>query len=222
MISMASGLALSGMIPVVHTIAPFLVERAFEMLKIDFGYQGLGGNFISVGGSYDYASLGCTHHCPGDVAILKTIPNMDIFVPGHPEEFDHDFRTNYYTDRPKYWRLSERCNSESYLDTVIEIQIGYCGTVYAVGPMLDVVVDACKELDVTIWHTRTFTKFDYEGSRDDILVVPFYEHSLPWNGLQIGVPREFRHNYGSVAEHDKACGLTALQIRKRIMDYFNL
>src|SRR5277367_5503004 len=108
MVSLAAGLALEGMIPVVHTIAPFLVERAFEHLKVDFEYQGLGGNFVSVGASYDYSKLGPTHHCPGDGAILKTIPGMHIYVPGHPDEFDVLFRENYHKLAPKYFRLSER------------------------------------------------------------------------------------------------------------------
>jgi transketolase len=57
-ISFAAGLSKSGFIPIVHTIAPFIVARAFEQLKIDFGYQKLKGNFITIGSSYDYASLG--------------------------------------------------------------------------------------------------------------------------------------------------------------------
>ena len=86
--SFAAGLSKVGFIPIVHTIASFMVDRAFEQLKIDFGYQKLNGNFISVGGSYDYAALGCTHHCPGDIAVLKTLPGMQIVVPGTPNEFD--------------------------------------------------------------------------------------------------------------------------------------
>ena len=82
-IGLAAGLSKTNLIPIVHTIAPFLVERAYEQLKIDFGYQELNGNFISVGSSYDYASLGPTHHCPGDVSMLKNIPNMQIIVPGN-------------------------------------------------------------------------------------------------------------------------------------------
>jgi transketolase len=47
-ISLAAGMSKANMIPVVHTIAPFIVERALEQLKDDFGYQNINGNFISI------------------------------------------------------------------------------------------------------------------------------------------------------------------------------
>jgi transketolase len=40
-ISLSSGLSKTGMVPFVHTISPFLVERSFEQLKLNFGYQNL-------------------------------------------------------------------------------------------------------------------------------------------------------------------------------------
>ena len=37
MVSVASGMAIEGMKPIIHTIAPFLVERAYEQIKVDLG-----------------------------------------------------------------------------------------------------------------------------------------------------------------------------------------
>ena len=39
MVSVGGGLALAGMRPIVHTYAPFLVERAYEQVKLDLAHQ---------------------------------------------------------------------------------------------------------------------------------------------------------------------------------------
>ena len=54
---MAAGINKSGLIPVVHTIAPFIIERAYEQIKLDLGYQNLAANLVSVGSAFDYAQL---------------------------------------------------------------------------------------------------------------------------------------------------------------------
>src|SRR3989338_8781678 len=72
-VNIAAGLSKVGFHPVVHTISPFIVERSFEQLKLDFGYQKLGGNIVTVGSAFDYSSLGCTHHCYNDFALIKTL-----------------------------------------------------------------------------------------------------------------------------------------------------
>ena len=45
-VNMAAGLNKTGLIPVVHTIAPFITERSYEQIKLDFGYQNLSGNIV--------------------------------------------------------------------------------------------------------------------------------------------------------------------------------
>lgn len=233
-VGLAAGLAIEGLIPIFHTIAPFLVERALEQLKVDFGYQGLGGNFISVGGSYDYASLGATHHCPGDVQILKTIPGAQIFVPGHPEEFDNHFRTNYANGKLNYYRLSEQSNSHPLPETWI--RRGKQGTVLAIGPMLDRTLEACDGLDVDVLYSTQAEPFDSPELNmacppQIVVVEPFYEGTMSYDiqkiaefmdVLHIGVPHRFSTSYGTAAEHDEENGLTAEAIRERIKGFLNL
>lgn len=234
-VGLAAGLAIEGFIPIFHTIAPFIVERALEQLKVDFGYQGLGGNFVSVGASYDYASLGCTHHCPGDIQILKTIPNSQIFVPGHPEEFDNHFRTNYANGKLNYYRLSERPNLYPLPQTWI--RRGKAGTIIAVGPMLDRTLEACNGLDVDILYcsqVEPFNSSELSMACPSRLVVvePFYEGTMSYdvqkmyenkNILHIGVPRQFLTSYGTSQNHDEKYSLTSDLIRDRIrkfLEYF--
>ena len=85
-VGLAAGFSMQGFLPVFHSIAPFLVERSFEQLKIDFGYQRLTGIFVSAGGSFDYSRLGGTHHCPADVNLMLNIPGFTVCVPGTADE----------------------------------------------------------------------------------------------------------------------------------------
>jgi len=235
-VGMAAGLSMTGLIPVVHTIAPFLVERCFEQLKIDFGYQKMGGNFVSVGASYDYAALGCTHHCPGDVGVLKNIPGMEIVLPGTSAEFDLLFRQTYANTHPTYFRLSERENTEGYpvrFGKAEVIRKGTLATIIAVGPTLKPVLEASKDMDVTILYFTTVAPFDSDTLRENcvsskiLLCEPYYSGGLAADILSalkskpvlmdcLGVPHQFLTNYGKAEEHDEFIGLTIDNIRKRI------
>jgi transketolase len=236
-VSVAAGLAKEGLIPFFHSIAPFVVERAFEQIKVDFGYQALGGNFVTVGGSYDYPALGCTHHCPGDVSLLLTVPGMEIHVPGHPQEFDHHLTTSYANGKPTYYRVSERSNSAPHVSAdgkMIVMREGAGPVILAIGPMLDRVMQALEGTDATILYTSTVSPLDaatlkHHALRADgrvMCVEPYYEGTLAplisqaLHGMRIaldclGVPRQFLTAYGELADHDAACGLTPPQIRAR-------
>jgi transketolase len=240
-IGLASGLSSTGLNPVVHTIAPFLVERCYEQLKLDFGYQQLGGNFVSVGASYDYAALGCSHHCPGDIGILKNIPGMSLIVPGTAQEFDTLFKEAYNNGKSNYFRLSETTNRS---DQPVSFGKGIClkkgkkGTVIVIGPMLDAVIEATKEIEVNILYFTTIYPFDknliksiIDNNEKIVIVEPFYSGSITLEVLEalgdkhiqikhIGVPRKFLSNYGSKEEHDLDLGLDAKSINKKLKKYF--
>tara|TARA_B100000212_G_C27371103_1_gene532589 strand:- start:1221 stop:2075 length:855 start_codon:yes stop_codon:yes gene_type:complete len=107
MIGFASGLSKAGYKPIIHTIAPFLVLRALDQIKIDFVYNKLDCNIVSVGASNDYAKLGTTHHCFEDMNILSNYEDINLFIPSNPNEFKYLFEKNYKNQSINYFRISE-------------------------------------------------------------------------------------------------------------------
>jgi len=231
-ISLAAGLSIEGMIPIVHTIAPFMVERALEQIKIDFGYQRLRGNLVSVGGSFDYAALGCTHHCPGDVSILLSVPNVEIVVPGTAAEFRQLFMSEYNNANVTYYRLSESENLESHdvkLGCANLVKSGNQATVVCVGPTLDMTLKAVENFDVSVVYMTSIRPFDYMSLRQTsqsgrvLIVEPFYEGTLSNEVVtalrgtalmvsNVGIPRSFRSEYGTREEHYAAINFSSNRI----------
>ena len=239
-ISLSAGLSLSNLIPIVHTIAPFIVERALEQIKVDLCYQSLGANLVSVGASYDYAALGCTHHCPADIPTLNEIPGIELIAPGHPDEFDKLFNQNYDNDKTTYFRLSASKNNQSYnveFGQNIIIQEKGEVVIIAVGAVLQAVLEASFDLDVTIIYCTTIKPFDFSSikrflSKKILIVEPYYSgpiltnihrelDNIMGNFSMIGVPNNFINKYGSKDEIDKMIGLDSKTIKSRIIEKIN-
>src|SRR3712207_4381083 len=102
MAGVAGGLALTGLRPYLHSYAPFLVDRAYEQIKLDLGHQDVGAVLVSIGASYDGSEYGRTHMSPGDVALLDTIDRWTVHVPGHPDEVEALLRAAVTYDDPVY------------------------------------------------------------------------------------------------------------------------
>lgn len=159
-ISMAAGLAKLGYYPVVHTIAPFIVERSFEQIKLDFCYQQLGGNLVSVGSVFDYSNLGCTHHCYGDFALLKTLPGTQIIYPASSIEFDTLFRESYQNSALTLFRVPGTSHGQNFTAKDIKfgkgtkITDGSNLTIVATGPQLGNALAALDELKDMGWNTE--------------------------------------------------------------------
>jgi transketolase len=95
MVGMAAGLSMAGFIPIVHTIEPFLVDRAFEQIKDDFGYQELKGNIVGVDVSETAPNLGYTHQCPYALNHMQDVQGMMVHNPWDAEMFDKQFKEHY-------------------------------------------------------------------------------------------------------------------------------
>jgi transketolase len=80
-VGLAAGLAMSGLYPIYHTISAFLVRRAYEFIRLDFGEQYLAGLFVGVGGSQEYKKLGPTHCCSEHLGLMSAVPGMRCIEP---------------------------------------------------------------------------------------------------------------------------------------------
>lgn len=233
MISFAAGLALEGMKPIVHSYTPFLVERPFEQIKLDLSHQGVGAVLVSIGGSFDAAGEGRTHQAPEDVALLATLPDFEIHVPGHPDELEAAMERGMRSEGSTYIRLTETANREARaLGTITSVRTGEAPTVLAVGPMLEPVLEATADLDIDVLYTATVRPLDGDAltrlfAGDHLIVIEPYLQGTsaaaitaaldrPVRLTSIGVPAVEHRHYGSAADHAAAHGLDAHGLRERI------
>jgi len=86
MIGMAAGLALRGRTPVVHALAAFLTMRAFEFIRTDVGIAGLPVKLVGYVPGFLSEANGPTHQAIEDIALMRTIPKMEIYCPASAEE----------------------------------------------------------------------------------------------------------------------------------------
>ena len=216
-----------------------MAERPFEQLKLDFGYQGLGGTFVGAGGSYDYASEGGTHHAAGDVAAMLAIPRMQVLVPGHGVEVDALLRATYANGAPTYVRTSLATNDEP-LDVApgrLEVRasrrrpdrgrLRADAHAHARGRRRPRRDGRLRDERGAVRRRRASRRSPASG-RDVIAVEPWYEGSVGARGdararppagdatASSACPGGFVHDYGTWAEIDADVGLDAAGIRARL------
>ena len=236
LISVAAGMALEGMRPVVHSYTPFLVERPFEQVKLDLGHQEVGAVLVSIGASYDAAEEGRTHQSPEDVTLLAALPGWTIHLPGHADEAETLLRRAVAGEGRVYVRLTDETNAVPHgggsLQVVRDAGAG-APLVLAIGPTLDPVLDATGDFGVTVAYTATVRPLDTEALRaavrgtDIALVEPTLAgtsaaavadalRDRPHRLLALGVANVELRRYGTGPDHRAAHGLDASGIRRSL------
>ncbi|MCW3093058.1 MAG: transketolase subunit [Ferruginibacter sp.] len=107
-ISIAAGLALTGYIPFVYTIMPFVVMRPFEQIRIDVAYMNTNVRIVGVGAGFSYGAAGATHHSLEDIAIMRVLPGMTVICPGDPWEVQQSVKASINYKGPVYFRLGKQ------------------------------------------------------------------------------------------------------------------
>ncbi|MFD6091110.1 transketolase family protein [Oerskovia sp. NPDC060338] len=108
LMGVAAGLARSGRRVVVCGMAPFLVRRAAEQLRLDICGPGLDVTILGVGGGLGYGDLGASHHAPEDLGSLASMPGMRVFCPADIHDARWSVRQAVALRGPAYVRLGAR------------------------------------------------------------------------------------------------------------------
>lgn len=236
LIGVAGGLALTGLRPVAHSYAPFLVERAYEQIKLDLDHQGVGAVLVGIGASYDRAAAGRTHLSPADVALIDSLHGWTVHVPGHPGEVASLLRAAVAADSSAYLRLSTQRNARAYPDggdlRVVRDAGPGAALLVAVGPVLDAALAAVADLPVTVAYTHRPRPFDVTGLRalagtEVVLVEPYLTGTSarvvsealadrPHRLLSLGVGRAELRRYGTAEDHTRWHGLDAAGLRRSV------
>jgi len=121
----ACGLAKEGMKPFVYGIMPFVSLRPYEQIKVVAALMNININIVGIGSGFSYSDSGPTHHAIEDFAIMRILPNMEIWNCADNTTADRAALLSPYHDGPSYIRLDrkETANLPGDLDAALGFRV---------------------------------------------------------------------------------------------------
>lgn len=193
-IGMCAGLAMSGKIPYINTIATFLTRRCYEQVLIDLCLHELPVRLLGSGGGTVYAPLGPTHLANEDIAIMRAIPHMTIVAPCDADEMKRVMMQSLDWHGPLYVRIAKGGDKVVSSDArgfkigeAIPMCEGKDVLLVSTGITTQVALDAADllakdGLTATVLHVHTLKPFDtgrvlhYAAQARAVLTIE--EHTL--------------------------------------------
>ena len=154
MISIAAGIATTGLIPFASSFAMFAAGRAFEQVRNSIGYPHLN---VKIGATHAGISVGedgATHQCNEDIALMRTIPGMTIINPADGLETWKAVEAAINYEGPVYLRFGRFAVPDLYDESTYKFEIGKGikltegkdVTIIATGLMVSIALEACELL----------------------------------------------------------------------------
>jgi len=104
-VGIAAGLTLEGKTAFVCGPASFYATRSAEQVKVDVAYSHRDVKVIGVSGGVSYGALGGTHHAVQDIAFMRAVPGLQVFVPADAAQAAAMTRAIAYSGEPAYVRM---------------------------------------------------------------------------------------------------------------------
>ncbi len=154
MLSTAGGLARVGKIPFASSFAVFAAGRAFDQIRQSISIGKLNVKICgSSAGCSDFGD-GATHQSIDDIAYMRVIPNMSVFVPADANQTVAVVKYMAANPGPMYIRLNRNAydnvtpeGAEFVPGEPVVMKEGTDVTVFACGIMLTKALEAAKALE---------------------------------------------------------------------------
>lgn len=194
MAGIAAGMATCGKMPFINTFSCFASMRALEMLRTDIAYPRLNVKVVACNAGLAIGTGGTTHHATEDIAIIRSIANFTLIVPGDCQEVYRAIMASIEYSGPVYIRLG-RADMEDVSEGEADFRIGKaiqlregkditlaaCG--YMVAPALRAAEKlAAEKVSARVLNIHTVKPLDEEAilkaARETKGIVVAEEHSI--------------------------------------------
>ena len=170
MMGMAAGLAASGKTVFASSFAIFATGRAFEIIRNSICYPKLNVKVCATHAGLSVGEDGASHQSIEDVSIMRTLPNMKVFVPCDQYEAKAVIEHVASIDGPCYVRLGRGKvedvfdeNTKFDFSKVNVLRKGKDVVLFAMGLMVQEALIAANELDATVVDITSIKPIDEEG-----------------------------------------------------------
>ena len=193
MIGHAAGLAASGFIPFASSFAMFCTGRAWEQVRNSVAYPHLNVKICGTHAGITVGEDGVSHQAIEDIALMRVIPEMEVYVPCDEKEtravLDYIVKTN----KPTYVRLGRANVEDVYESEAIDVtkanilRKGSKAAVFATGVCVQSALEAADKLkaegvDLTVVDICAIKPCDEEGIvkilEDHELIFTAEEHNI--------------------------------------------
>jgi transketolase len=174
MFATAAGMAAAGALPFASTFAIFSAGRAYEQIRNSICYPKLNVKIVATHAGITVGEDGATHQMLEDIGLMRSLPNMKVFVPSDAIETEQVIKYVASIVGPVYVRLPRiklpdllPANYKYNINNYYILQDGKDVAILTAGVTLTEVVEAEKllkkdNIKVTIVNLSTIKPINIE------------------------------------------------------------
>jgi transketolase len=180
MVSVAAGMAASGLIPFCNSFAIFITGRAYDQIRLQLCYADLPVRLVGSSAGLTLGADGASHQSLEDISLMRSLPKMTVIVPADDLETQQATMALADYPGPAYLRLGRypvpRLHSDDYqfeVGKITRLRDGMDVTVFATGHMVWKAMEAADLLhqagvDARVVNVSTIKPLDSKAILSEV------------------------------------------------------